>query len=179
VSDGSSAPVEVVPYNAAWPAQFEAERRVLQAALSAWLVGDIEHIGSTAVACLSAKPVIDIMAPVASLLASEAAIAAATAIGYAHHPYRADVMHWFCKPSPEVLTHHLHLVPLGSDLWRARLAFRDALRANPALAAEYAALKMQLARQYRNDRDAYTEHKAPFVRRVLLSCGLPALSAQR
>jgi len=178
VSDSSSAPVEVVPYNAAWPALFEAERRMLQAALSAWLVGEIEHIGSTAVAGLSAKPVIDIMAPVASLLASEAAIAAAAAIGYVHHPYRADVMHWFCKPSPEVRTHHLHLVPLGSDLWRARLAFRDALRANPALAAEYAALKMRLAEQYRHDREAYTENKAPFVRRVLLSCGLPSLPAQ-
>jgi GrpB-like predicted nucleotidyltransferase (UPF0157 family) len=171
VSDGASALVELVPYDPAWSAQFLAEERVLRAALSDWLVGDLEHIGSTAVVGLLAKPVIDIMAPVASLRASEAAIAAAAAVGYVHHPYRADVMHWFCKPSPHVRTHHLHLVPMGSDLWRDRLAFRDALRASSALAAEYAELKRRLAQQYRDDREAYTEHKAPFVRRALLARG--------
>ncbi len=172
VSESVPTPIEVVPYDPAWPARFDAEKQLLQVALSAWLAGEIEHIGSTAVEGLSAKPVLDIMAPVASLNASLAAIPAAVATGYLHHPYRADVMHWFCKPSPHVRTHHLHLVPLGSDLWRDRLAFRDALRASPALAAEYTALKLRLAARFRHDREAYTEHKEPFVRRVLLSCGL-------
>jgi GrpB-like predicted nucleotidyltransferase (UPF0157 family) len=74
-------------------------------------------------------------------------------------------MHWFCKPSPEHRTHHLHLVPLGSALWHDRLAFRDALRANPQLAAEYEALKRRLARDFRLDREAYTEDKTQFVQR--------------
>ncbi len=159
--------IEIIEYNAAWPAQFLAERTILQTALAPWLIGDIEHIGSTSVIGLAAKPVIDIMAPVASLEASQDAIAAAQAVGYCFYPYKPDEMHWFCKPSPEVRTHHLHLVPLGSRTWVERLAFRDALRQNPALAQEYAALKHRLAQDFANDREAYTDAKAPFIKRVL------------
>ncbi|MFY7865675.1 GrpB family protein [Roseateles sp.] len=162
-----SPSIELVPYCPEWPAQFEAERQVLEAALAPWLVGEIQHIGSTSVIGLLAKPVIDIMAPVSSLQGSEAAIAAAASAGYLHHPYRAEVMHWFCKPSPLVRTHHLHLVPLGSLLWQERLAFRNALRASPVLAEEYAALKRCLAARFPNDREAYTQAKTPFVLRVL------------
>ena len=78
-------------------------------------------------------------------------------------------MHWFCKPSPEFRTHHLHMVPIGSQLWNDRLAFRDALRGNPTLAAEYATLKTGLAVEFREDREAYTDAKTPFVIRVLTS----------
>lgn len=159
--------IEVLPYDPAWPDRFEHERRRLQAALAPWLIGPIEHIGSTAVPALPAKPVIDIMAPVHSLAASRPAIEAAAAIGYLHAPYKADVMHWLCKPSPALRTHHLHLVPFDSPLWRERLAFRDALRSQPALAAEYAALKLRLAQQHRDDREAYTDAKTPFVQGVL------------
>ena len=159
--------VVVVPYDAEWPARFESERRWLQQLLTPWLTGDIEHIGSTSVPGLAAKPVIDMMAPVASLNDSRPAIVAASEAGYLHHPYRADVMHWFCKPSPHVRTHHLHMVPRDSPLWRERLAFRDALRTDPTLAQQYAALKMQLAAQFRTDREAYTVAKGPFVQRVL------------
>jgi len=161
------APIEIVPYDPSWPQRFEAERAVLEVVLGPWLAGTVEHIGSTAVPRLAAKPVIDIMAPVRTLAASRPAIAAAMGAGYVHHPYRAEVMHWFCKPSSMQRTHHLHLVPLGSNLWHERLAFRDALRADPALAAEYAELKLRLAREFRLDREAYTDAKEPFVRRVL------------
>ena len=159
--------IEIIEYNAAWPAQFLAERDILQTALAEWLIGDVEHIGSTAVPVLAAKPVIDIMAPVKTLEASHDAIAAALAVGYCFYPYKPDEMHWFCKPSPEVRTHHLHLVPLGSRRWNEQIAFRDALRQNPALAQEYAALKRRLAQDFANDREAYTDAKAPFVLSVL------------
>jgi GrpB-like predicted nucleotidyltransferase (UPF0157 family) len=134
---------------------------------SRWLVGTIEHIGSTAVANLPAKPVIDIMAPVRSLQLSRPAIEAAAALGYVYHPYKSDVMHWFCKPSPARRTHHLHLVPHESELWHQQLAFRDALRRNQSLAAEYANLKKSLSERFRLDREAYTEAKVPFIERVL------------
>jgi len=166
MSAGASQ-IEIVPYKLEWPAQFELERNALQALLAPWLAGDIEHIGSTSVVGLAAKPVIDIMAPVASLRDSEAAIEAVAQLGYLHHPYRAEVMHWFCKPSPTVRTHHLHLVPVGSPLWLERLAFRDALRADGLLAHEYENLKRQLATQFPGDREAYTEAKTPFVQSVL------------
>ncbi|MBK7792971.1 MAG: GrpB family protein [Betaproteobacteria bacterium] len=167
------APVVVVAYDPAWPARFLRERALLEDLLAPWLAGPIEHIGSTAVPGMLAKPVIDIMAPVGDLEASRPAIAAAEAAGYAYFPYRAESMHWFCKPSAAFRTHHLHLVPRDSRLWRERLAFRDRLRADPLLAAEYAALKVRLARQHPRDREAYTDGKAPFVRRVVAETLLP------
>lgn len=161
--------IELAPYDPAWPAKFDAERLALVAVLAPWLAGRIEHIGSTAILGLCAKPVIDIMAPVHSLEASRPALEAARQAGYMYFPYKPDVMHWFCKPSPEFRTHHLHLVPMGSPLWNDRLAFRDALRGNPELAADYATLKTRLAVEFREDREAYTDAKTPFVNRVLAS----------
>ena len=163
----TDAPIELAPSDPRWPALFAAEREAIATALAPWLVGVPEHIGSTAVPGLAAKPVIDIMAPVASLDAARPAIAAAAALQYQHAPYQAELMHWFCKPSPQHRTHHLHLVPLGSPLWQARLAFRDALRADPAWRDAYAALKQDLARKHRHDRDAYTAAKGPFIAQVL------------
>ena len=165
----ASAPIEIVPHDKSWPAKFEAERSLLLATLAPWLAGSIEHIGSTAVAGLAAKPVIDIMAAVHSLEASRPAFEAVAQLGYVYFPYQADAMHWLCKPLPSLRTHHLHLVPIDSQLWAQRLCFRDALRSDAALAAEYAELKLQLARQFLLDREAYTDGKTDFVRRVLSS----------
>jgi len=163
----SEAPVEIVAYDASWPAQFEAERARLAGALAPWLAGPIEHIGSTAVSGLPAKPVIDIMAAVGTLDASRPAIEAAAALGYCYFPYRPEFEHWFCRPSAAFRTHHLHLVPFGSRQWIETLRFRDALRVDPEAAAEYAALKIDLAARYRFDREAYTAAKAPFVARLV------------
>ena len=117
--------VVIEPYNPLWPDKFASERRLLLRVLAPWLVGPIEHIGSTAVPGLQAKPVIDIMAGVRDLAASKPAIEALAPHHYRYFDYKADVMHWFCKPSDAERTHHLHLVPLGSSLWWDRLAFRD------------------------------------------------------
>ena len=163
----AEARVEIVSYDAAWPSMFQQESSLLRAALGEWLAGPVEHVGSTAVAGLPAKPVIDIMAGVASLDASQAAIPAAERLGYLYYPYRPDVTHWFCKPSAAFRTHHLHLVPFNSQLWIERLAFRDYLRRDAAAAAEYAALKIRLARQYEFDREAYTEAKTPFISQIV------------
>ena len=163
----SEAPVHLVPYDPSWPARFHEERAVLERALAAWLVGPIEHIGSTAVPGMIAKPVIDILAPVETLEASRPAIAAAIEAGYAYFAYRPDIMHWLCKPSAAFRTHHLHLVPLASSLWAERIAFRDCLRATPAIASEYAELKKRLARKFEFDREGYTDAKAPFVQRIV------------
>jgi len=163
----ADAPIEIAPADPRWPALFAAERAAIATVLAPWLVGVPEHIGSTAVPGLAAKPVIDTMAPVASLDSSRGAIAAAAALQYVHFPYQADTMHWFCKPGPAHRTHHLHLVPLGSPLWHARLAFRDALRGDAALRDRYAALKLHLARLHRGDREAYTDAKGPFITQVL------------
>lgn len=171
-SEGKPAPVIVVPYDPSWPDKFETERQILARLLAPWLAGPIEHVGSTAVPGLAAKPVIDIMVAVESLDVSRPAISVAEGAGYLYWPYKANIMHWFCKPSDAHRTHHLHLIPYGSHLWQARLGFRNALRANAPLAQEYAQLKYDLASKYRDDREAYTQSKAAFVRQVLESVGL-------
>jgi GrpB-like predicted nucleotidyltransferase (UPF0157 family) len=109
------------------------------------------------------------MAPVGSLDDSRGAIDEVVRLGYVYYPYKPEVMHWFCKPTPEHRTHHLHLVPVGSRLWRERLVFRDALRADPELRKQYQELKVSLALLHRHDREAYTDAKGPFVQAVVAS----------
>ena len=94
------------------------------------------------------------------------AIAAATALGYCYAPYRADIEHWFCKPSFQFRTHHLHLIPVGTEAWVRPIAFRNFLRAHPDVVAEYEALKRRLAMEHRLDREAYTIAKRPFIDRI-------------
>jgi GrpB-like predicted nucleotidyltransferase (UPF0157 family) len=115
---------------------------------------------------LAAKPVIDIMAGVHTLEESRPAIAAAAELGYCYWPYQAEVEHWFCKPSPSFRTHHLHLIPVGTPECRRVIAFRDHLRAHADAAAEYEALKRDLALVHRFDREAYTLAKRPFIDRI-------------
>jgi GrpB-like predicted nucleotidyltransferase (UPF0157 family) len=165
------APIHLEPYSPGWPAMFEMERRLLAPVLAPWLAGPIEHVGSTAVPGLAAKPVIDIMAAVESLDVSRPALVALERLQYCHAPYRADVMHWLCKPGPALRTHHLHLVPFESQLWRDRIAFRDRLRADRDIAAEYLQLKRRLAAAYPNDREAYTREKTPFIENILRAPG--------
>ena len=143
--------------------------------LAPWIVGGVHHIGSTAVPGLAAKPIVDVMVGVESLEASLPARPAVEAVGYMWAPYRPDEFHWFCKPSPERRTHHLILVPHEHPTFAARLAFRDALREDAALAAEYEALKRELAARHEHDREAYTDGKADFVVRMTRA----ALAKQR
>jgi GrpB-like predicted nucleotidyltransferase (UPF0157 family) len=166
-SSTSDAAIEVIAYDPAWPAKFAHEQEILKSLLAPWLVAAIEHVGSTAVPGLVAKPVIDILAPVESLEATRDAIQVVSAAGYMYYPYKAEEMHWFCKPSPAHRTHHLHVVPRGSALWRDNLTFRDALRRDPELSAKYGRLKLELAQRFRHDREAYTEAKASFIRSVI------------
>ncbi len=164
-------PIIIEPYDPAWPARFEAEREVLANVLQPWLAGPIEHVGSTAVPGLAAKPVIDIMAGVRDLPGSLGAIDALQPLRYCYFPYKADVMHWFCKPSDFERTHHLHLVPFGSPLWHERLAFRDRLRGDATTREAYLRLKSRLAGEFRDDREAYTEAKTSFIESVLSMLG--------
>ena len=161
--------IEIVDYDNSWPSKFRAEKEFLESIIGRWIYGSIEHVGSTSVIGLSAKPVIDIMVGVESLELSKSAIDVLIKNGYCFYPYKADVMHWFCKPSPEVRTHHLHLIPYNSSLWHERIQFREHLRTHPAVANQYARLKHRLADESPNDRERYTQNKWPFIHQVLQS----------
>lgn len=161
--------IVVVPYDSAWIPRFEEERTLLEEALAPWLVGGVHHIGSTAIPGLAAKPIIDMMAGVRDLAEARAAYEPLQSISYVNAPHRPGITHHFSKPSLRVseVTHALHLTESGSDLWRERLAFRDALRQSAELVSNYQALKVHLAREHPDDLGAYTAGKREFVGRVL------------
>src|SRR4051794_41879323 len=107
------APIELASYDPAWPSRFRIESDELQRVLAPWLAGSVEHIGSTAVPGLAAKPVIDIMAGVSNLDVSRPAIEAGAVLGYCYFSYLPPLEHWVCQPSPAVCPPHLPPVPLG------------------------------------------------------------------
>jgi GrpB-like predicted nucleotidyltransferase (UPF0157 family) len=163
----SDQPIGISRYDPGWPAAFERERAALAEAIGPWVTGGIHHVGSTAVAGLAAKPTVDILVGVESLAASRACFDPLAGLEYRYAPYRSEEMHWFCKPDPGRRTHHLHLAPTKGRRYAEELAFRDRLRADPETAAAYAALKRELAARFPEDREAYTDAKSGFVRRVL------------
>lgn len=169
-----TVPIAVVPYTGDWARRFSQERDLLEPALAPWLVDGVHHIGSTAVPGLAAKPIIDMMAGVRDLEESTGAIAVLAGLGYGHAPHRPDAL-WFHKPADRrgyECTHALHLTVPGSPLWRERLSFRDALRADAALRDEYVALKQHLAEAHGADLPGYTADKRAFVARVLGTHGI-------
>jgi len=163
------AAVILEDYDPSWPAKFEEEKSRLMAIAGEWHYGGIEHVGSTAVPGMVAKPVIDIMFGIKSLEESKSAIDVLVAHGYEYWPYKKEDMHWFCKPSDAFRTHHLHLIPFESPLWQERIQFREVLRSDKNIASQYASLKRQLAASYIEDREAYTDKKGPFIQQVLKS----------
>jgi GrpB-like predicted nucleotidyltransferase (UPF0157 family) len=167
-------PIVVVPYDPEWPRRFEAERVLLERVLAPWLEGGIHHIGSTAISGIAAKPIIDMMAGVRDLKDARAAFDPLGEESYLYAPHRPGIAHHFVKPSLRVseMTHGLHLTEPGSDLWRERLTFLDALRRDPKLSTEYEVLKLRLAEEHPRDSEAYTAGKREFVARVLQSAGL-------
>lgn len=159
-----SEAVEIFPYDPAWPAEFERER-----ASVARILGEnarlIEHMGSTAVPGLPAKPVIDVIVLVDDLAAARSGVPALEATGYsfwADNPDKSKLFLVRGLPPAQRRTHHLHIYT-DADEVRRHLVFRDFLRANPDAAAAYLALKQDLAARHRDDREAYTSGKQSFI----------------
>jgi GrpB-like predicted nucleotidyltransferase (UPF0157 family) len=165
--------IDVARYDPAWPEQFRAEAAKLTDLLEPWLAAPVEHIGSTSVPGLAAKPILDMMAGVCDLQAASDAIPVLTRHGYLHAEHRPATL-WFHKAKTgSVPEQGLHLTEPGSSLWRERLAFRDALRADPVLAHQYQELKERLAADT-SDMVAYTVGKREFVVQVLARAGVMA-----
>src|SRR5262245_26896806 len=147
-------PVFLVDYNPVWPERFAEQQRVLLRLLRAWLAVPPEHVGSTAVPGLSAKPVVDILAPVVSFAAAQEAVPVLEADGWLFWPDDPNRAYrlWFLRPRPEARTHHLHVMQHDHPECRNELLFRDTLRSDPALRNAYAALKQDLAARFPTDR---------------------------
>jgi GrpB-like predicted nucleotidyltransferase (UPF0157 family) len=166
-------PITIVPYHEGWPAAFERERvRVETTLRRRWLVGPVEHVGSTSVPGLPAKPIIDMLARVADHGVD--VVTAMAAIGWTHAPEPGDAADrkWsFCFPDVAWRTHHLHIYEARSSAWPPLLAFRDHLRSHPDDAAAYARVKTALAAADAHDRPRYRAGKAPFIQDLLRRLG--------
>ena len=161
--------VQLHAYDASWPEAFLLERKRLLSLFPGKFI-EIQHIGSTAVAGMSAKPIIDILAGVASMAAAEALAEPLCVSGYttsAEFNAALTDRKWFMRWANGHRTHHLHVVVHGEAPWKDRLRFRDVLRTQPELAARYVALKTELAARHSSDREAYTDAKEAFVQSLL------------
>jgi GrpB-like predicted nucleotidyltransferase (UPF0157 family) len=154
-------------YSPMWPAVFDMEKerlaRIFQGA------AQIEHIGSTAVPGLGAKPIIDILVGTPDLAIVERRIPDLAAEGFRYVPeFEKSIpeRRYFTKEDGQPGHFHLHAVVLDTHFWKRHLAFRDALRRDPELAQRYWKLKQRLASRFAHDRDAYTQAKAVFIREV-------------
>ena len=162
--------VELVESDPAWAARGEQECEHLDSLLAAWLVAPVEHVGSTAVPGLAAKPVIDLQAAVTDLAEAERISAALAPHAWHGVDPELDRRPWrrfFVKVTGGRRAAHLHVMTMESPRWHQQIAFRDALRSNPNLRADYASLKRALAAEHVDDREAYTAAKGDFVRAVL------------
>jgi len=150
----------------AWPEMYTSESAVLSQAFKGRL-RDIQHVGSTAVPGLAAKPIIDIMVALDDIVSDHDWIASAVRpLGYQNVPHDEDPRRlFFMKGMPR--THHLHVVRFGSWTYWKHILFRDFLIEHPVSAEEYECLKYVLAERCRDDRDAFVEGKEDFVDGIL------------
>jgi GrpB-like predicted nucleotidyltransferase (UPF0157 family) len=154
-----------MPHAELWHQLFAEEETQLRHAIGEQVVA-IEHVGSTAVCGLSAKPIIDIAVAVREIADAGKCVTQLEGIGYeSRGELGIPGRQYFTKGDPR--THHLHMVELNSELWRSHLLFRDYLRQRPEAAKEYENLKTELARKHAENREAYTEGKAAFIEGVL------------
>ncbi|MDF2770904.1 MAG: hypothetical protein K0S86_397 [Geminicoccaceae bacterium] len=157
--------ITLVAYDSTWPLEFAAEAERIERAC-AGLPIRLEHIGSTAVPGLAAKPVIDILAGRPGNMSGDAYVAAFRQLGYEHKgAYGIPGRNYFRRGSPR--THHVHLVSWSSEFWRAHILFRDYLRAHPGVAREYETIKRELAGMSLQDKENYTDAKGPFIRSIV------------
>ena len=158
-------PVSIGPYDARWARMFVVERDRLQRRFPGRFI-EIRHFGSTAVPGLSAKPVIDLIAGLPTMLGVDELIADLQGFGYDYHLAGNEAgsgRRWLLRHKDGHRTHHLHLVQHGARLWQERVGFCERLQADPQLRARYMALKKELAAKFADQRDEYTAKKEKFI----------------
>jgi GrpB-like predicted nucleotidyltransferase (UPF0157 family) len=155
-------PIRVVAYDQRWPALFAAQASSLRDRLGAVALR-IDHIGSTAVPGLAAKPIIDVQISVAAFEPLDAFRAPLGGLGYVFRADNPERTKRYFREAPGSRRTHLHVRRAGSFSEQLALLFRDFMRAQPRWAQRYAALKIELAEQYADDREGYTDAKQPFT----------------
>jgi len=164
---GRLYPVSLTNYDCRWPVLFEKEKNILMGIFGQSL--KIEHIGSTAVTGSMAKPTIDILLEKPGNMSDEQIIRKMTENGYIHMKEQTRHLMFVRGYSPSGLekeSYHIHIGPLHQDWLWDRVYFRDYLNKNPKEARTYEKIKVNLARKYKNDREAYTDGKAKYINKI-------------
>ena len=157
--------VILAEYDENWVVEFENERNAIQRAISDYKIA-IEHVGSTSVESLCAKPIIDILIGIKHFNDGFECIHDLEAIGYESKGENGvPGRHFFAKGNPR--THHIHMVKINSSFWNEHLLFRDYLRNDSEARIRYSKLKKELALQYGNDREKYTSSKSEFIQEII------------
>lgn len=161
--------VKLLPHNKKWKSLFEKEKKLLQRTFGKTIIS-IEHIGSTAIPGIPAKPIIDMNVAVESLEVARDMKEKFEKLRYKYRPFKPghtkeDLkdQELYVKGPEAKRTHHAHVTVYGSNYWNNDLIFRNYLRKNPTRAKQYARLKKVLASKHAGDRGTYTKSKAKFI----------------
>ena len=165
--------VMVLPYDAAWESAFEAIRAEIQTALGDLMLG-IEHVGSTSVKGMSAKPCIDIDVVIRDYSVFDAVVQKLDAIGYIHEGDLGikDREAFKYANKPHLMTHHLYVCPRDSKELHRHIVFRDFLRENPEAVKKYSRVKETAAQLFPDEIEQYIAFKAPCIEELYIKCGL-------
>ncbi len=159
--------VRLEPYNVEWKKIYKTEAELLQKIIGKYVL-DIQHVGSTSIPELDAKPVIDIAVGVKHLSDGEECIVPLSNIDYKYkHDAGIFGRHFFVKGNEECQTHFLHIEELNSELWLNHILFRDYLLEHIEERQKYAELKRKLEQKFANNRNAYTKGKEQFIKNIL------------
>ena len=168
-----TAKVIVLPYDTAWETAFEEIKKELEEAISDLIIG-IEHVGSTAVEGLSAKPCIDIDVIIRDYSIFDAVVCKLKTIGYIHEGDLGikDREAFKYSDKPHLLNHHLYVCPQDSEELHRHITFRDFLRSNPEAVKKYSLSKETAAQLFPDSIDQYIEYKSPCIEELYKMCGL-------
>ena len=168
-----TAKVVVLPYDKAWKTAFEAIKQEIEAAIGDWIVG-IEHVGSTSVEGLSAKPCIDLDVVIRDYSVFDQVVRRLGTIGYIHEGDLGirDREAFTYRDKPHLQTHHLYVCPQYSEELHRHLAFRDFLRSSPEAVEKYSRVKETAARLFPEDIAQYMAYKSPCIEELYRMCGL-------
>ncbi|MCO6449187.1 MAG: GrpB family protein [Caldilineales bacterium] len=157
--------VQLASHDPRWAALFQQEKERLSDAIGEFVL-DIQHVGSTSIPDIPAKPILDIGVAVHNFEQARVCIQPMLQLGYEYKgEFGIPRRHYFVSGEPR--THHVHMNEIGGKDWETQILFRDYLRAHPVAAGRYAMLKQELAAQFPDDRDAYLDGKAPFIQSTL------------
>lgn len=163
----AGAHIEIVEYSPEWPRVFECEAAAILEVCRLWITA-VHHVGSTSVAGLAAKPILDIVPIVSSPAEGSRAVCMMESLGYRYRGENGIAgRFYFDKIIAGRTVVHAHMFPVNHPDVSKHLMFRDYLRAHPDAAHEYAQLKRELASKYRDDRWNYTDAKSEFISKII------------